>query len=113
MPRRILLVLPLLLTAFLVHTPIASREPFVPKTKTKVPAWDTRGFGTLPWQGVACLDVNDDASRIVVGTIAPSGDPNILLLDGDGKLVRQQNAGQRWIEQIAVNSEGDNLRATL
>jgi hypothetical protein len=42
-----------------------------PAPKTGVPRWDARGAGRLAWQGVACLDVNDDATRIDLGTIAP------------------------------------------
>jgi hypothetical protein len=81
MRTRTLIVLPLLLaTVALVRA--EAREPSEPKTK--VPRWDARGVGPLPWQGVACLDVNDDVTRIALGTIAPSGDPNVLLLDGDG-----------------------------
>src|SRR5262249_38886534 len=78
----------------------------LPAADTKVPRWDARGVGPLPWQGIACLDVNDDATRIILGTIAPAGDPNVLLLDGDGKLLRQQRAGQRWINQVALGEAG-------
>jgi metallo-beta-lactamase class B len=86
---------------------VGAREPTAPKTK--VPAWDARGVGPLPWQEIACIDVNDDASRIAIGTIAPPGDPNVILLDGNGKVLRAQHAGQRWIEQVAL--EGDAIRA--
>src|SRR5579871_5300803 len=109
MRTRSLLTLPLLLAAFLSGGPGESREPSGPKTK--VPPWDARGVGALPWQGVACLDVNDDATRIALGTIAPPGDPNVLLLDGDGRLVRQQHAGQRWVNQVALGADGDTLHA--
>jgi hypothetical protein len=47
--------------------------------------------------------------RIALGTIALAGDSNVLLLDGDGKLLRQQRAGQRWINQVAVGTS--ELRA--
>jgi metallo-beta-lactamase class B len=83
--------------------PTSAREPAA--RKTKVPRWDARGVGPLAWQGVACLDVNDDATRIALGTIAPAGDPNVLLLDGDGKLLRQQRAGQRWINQVTLGTD--------
>ncbi len=82
---------------------LGAKEP--PAPKTRVPRWDARGVGPLAWQGVACLDVNDDATRIVLGTIAPPGDPSVLLLDGDGKLLRQQRAGQRWINQVALGAD--------
>jgi hypothetical protein len=64
---------------------LGAKGPAAPKTS--VPRWDARGVGPPAWQGVACLDVNDDATRIALGTIAPPGDPNVLLLDGDGKLL--------------------------
>src|SRR5262245_2903571 len=102
------LVLPLA-AALLATAPAQAGEPDGPKTK--VPAWDARGVGPLPWQGVACLDVNDDATRIALGTIAPPGDPNVLVLDGDGKLLRQQHAGQRWINQVALTTDADTVRA--
>lgn len=76
-----------------------------PGAKTRVPAWDARGVGPLPWQGIACLQANDDLSLVSVGTIAPPGDPNVLLLDGAGQLVRTFSAGERWIDQIALDAE--------
>jgi hypothetical protein len=87
--------------------PAPAREPNA--LQTKVPRWDARGVGPLAWQGVACLDVNDDATRIAHGTIAPAGDPNVLLLDGNGKVLRQERAGQRWINQVAFGTD-DMLR---
>src|SRR4029077_4521882 len=83
--------------------PSAERKPAA--RETKVPHWDARGVGPLGWQGVACLDVNDEATRIALGTIAPAGDPNVLLLDGNGKLLRQEHAGQRWINQVALGTD--------
>ena len=62
---------------------------------TSVPAWDASGLGPLPWQGIACVDVNDDASRIAVGTIASPGDPNVFVFDAEGGIVVQQAVGQR------------------
>jgi metallo-beta-lactamase class B len=76
-----------------------------PRPQSRVPRWDARGCGPLPWQAVACLDINDDATRIVLGTIAPFGDPNVLVLDGNGKILRQERAGQRWIDQVAMTAE--------
>jgi metallo-beta-lactamase class B len=102
---------PVLIGLFLVGPltlpPLAAREPSAPATK--VPRWDARGVGPLPWQGVACLDIDSQAFAIAVGTIAPPGDPNVLLLDGDGKVIRQQHAGQRWIN--AVGLDGGVIRA--
>jgi glyoxylase-like metal-dependent hydrolase (beta-lactamase superfamily II) len=103
MRMRALIILSLLLGTVALPT-LAAREPSGPATK--VPPWNARGLGPLPWQGIACLDVNEDASRIALGTIAPPGDPNVLLLDGDGKVVRQQSAGQRWINQVALGADG-------
>ena len=97
----------LIVLMVLAFAPVGAAEPAAPKTK--VPRWDARGVGPLPWQGIACIDVNNDATRIALGTIAPAGDPNVLLLDGDGKLIRQQHAGQRWINQVAL--DGDEIRA--
>jgi len=63
----------------------------------------------LPWQSISCLDIDSQAFAIAVGTIAPPGDPNVLLLDGDGKLLRQQHAGQRWLNAVAL--DGGVIRA--
>jgi glyoxylase-like metal-dependent hydrolase (beta-lactamase superfamily II) len=88
-----------------------SAEVRAEEKPTRVPRWDARGVGPLPWQGISCLDVNADASRIAIGTIAPAGDPNVLLLDGEGRVIRAQHAGQRWIERVAIGPEEDVLRA--
>ena len=102
--RRAALLLPaLLLAAPRPAEPARARQPAA--RETKVPRWDARGVGPLPWQGIACLDVNDDATRIALGTIAPAGDPNVLLLGADGQLLRQQRAGQRWINQVALGAD--------
>jgi glyoxylase-like metal-dependent hydrolase (beta-lactamase superfamily II) len=106
MRARALLGLQLLLGTVSL-APLAAREPSAPATK--VPRWDARGVGPLPWQGVACLDIDSQAFAIAVGTIAPPGDSNVLLLDGAGKVVRQQHAGQRWIN--AVGLDGGVIRA--
>lgn len=79
--------------------------------RTSVPRWDASGLGPLPWQGIACLDASDDATRIAVGTIAPLGDPSVLLRDGDGRLLRQAAVGQRWIDQIVLEPKTDLVRA--
>ncbi|HEV3142997.1 MAG TPA: MBL fold metallo-hydrolase [Gemmataceae bacterium] len=71
--------------------------------RSGVPAWDARGVGNLSWQGIACLDVSDDGKEIAVGTIAPPGDPNVIVLDERGKVVRQYQVGQRWINQVAFD----------
>jgi metallo-beta-lactamase class B len=108
MPRRSLSVFLTCLVLLAAILPATAREP-APQ-QTKVPPWDARGVGPLAWQGVACLDVNDGGTRIALGTIAPAGDPNVLLLDGNGKLLRQQRAGQRWINQVALGTD-DVIRA--
>jgi metallo-beta-lactamase class B len=108
MLKRVVKVLSVLL-AVAILARVEAREPSAPETR--VPRWDARGVGPLAWQGISCLDVNDDATRIAVGTIAPPGDPNVLLLDGEGKLLRQQSAGQRWINQVTLTADGDPLRA--
>jgi glyoxylase-like metal-dependent hydrolase (beta-lactamase superfamily II) len=105
MCMRAWILLPLLLG---LATPVLpSQEPAA--QPTKVPRWDTRGVGPLPWQGIACLDIDSVAGWIAVGTIAPPGDPNVIVLDGDGKVIRQQHAGQRWIN--AVGLDGGVIRA--
>ena len=40
---------------------------------SRVPRWDARGVGRAPRQGVACLDVSEDARFIAVGTAALPG----------------------------------------
>jgi squalene-hopene/tetraprenyl-beta-curcumene cyclase len=87
-------------------------EPPTPaKRSSAVPAWDARGAGPLPRQGVACLDFAEDTGCIALGTIAPPGEPNVLLLDAAGNLVRAVSVGQRWIGQVAVDRTGQLLHA--
>ena len=78
---------------------------------TAVPAWDVRGLGQLPWQGISCIDLSHDGRWLAVGTIAPPGDPNVFLLDADGQLVRTAQAGQRWLQQVAIDRTGQILHA--
>ena len=73
------------------------------------PAWDVRGTGPLPVHGVSSLWVRED--RIVIGTIASPGDPNVLVLDGEGKLAAHYSVGQRWIENAFEFSEGGLMGA--
>jgi metallo-beta-lactamase class B len=91
----------LLLIAVLVQ-PVAAQDA----AKSRVPKWDARGVGPLPRQGIACLDVRDDGA-VLVGTIAPSGDPNVHLLDNKGKLVASYTVGQRWIDSVAFGPNGE------
>ncbi len=74
------------------------------------PKWDASSLGALPWQGIACLDVTDDATRVAVGTIAPPGDPNVFVLDAEGRVLVEQSVGQRWIDQVAVDSDRGVVR---
>jgi len=86
----------------------SSHAQFPPAPKpasSAVPSWDARGVGPLPWQGIACLDVTDDGKLIAVGTIALAGDPNVIVLDDKGKVIRQFAVGQRWINQVAFDGE--------
>ena len=71
------------------------------KKPAKAPAWDARGLGKLPRMGITSLDVSDDGKEIVVGTIAAFGDPNVIVLDDIGKIVRQYKVGQQWIDNVA------------
>jgi glyoxylase-like metal-dependent hydrolase (beta-lactamase superfamily II) len=82
-----------------------------PPARSSVPAWYARGLGPLPWQGVSCLDLDDGGRWLAVGTIAPPGDPNVFLLDDEGRLVRTAEAGQRWLQQVAVDQTGKLLYA--
>jgi metallo-beta-lactamase class B len=67
----------------------------------KPPQWDARGVGPLPRMGITSLDVSDDGKEIVVGTIAPFGDPNVIVLSDSGKIARQYKVGQQWIDSVA------------
>jgi metallo-beta-lactamase class B len=51
--------------------------------------------------GITSLDVSDDGKEIVVGTIAAFGDPNVIVLDNAGKIVRHYKVGQQWIDNVA------------
>jgi hypothetical protein len=74
---------------------------------SRVPRWDARGLGPIPRQAIACLDVND-AGEVAVGTIAPSGDPNVVRLGGDGRVRASHAVGQRWISHVALARGGDS-----
>lgn len=77
--------------------PLAAQE-----TKpTAPPPWDTRSVGPLPRMGITSLDVSDDGKELVVGTTAAFGDPNVVVLDAGGKVVRQYRVGQQWIDSVA------------
>jgi hypothetical protein len=77
----------------------------VVNAQSKVPQWDAGGVGLLPQQGIACLDVAADGT-IVVGTIAPAGQPNVFALDATGRLISRHEAGQRWIGEVAAVARG-------
>ena len=77
-----------------------------PQKESRVPAWDARGLGPLPWQGIACADLSDDGRFIALGTIALPGDMNVFVLDENGKLLRQHSAGKRWINEVAAGDAG-------
>lgn len=77
----------------------------VDHVQAQPPAWDTKGTGPLPRQGIACLDVAPDGT-IVVGTIAPAGQPNVFSLDAAGTLISQHAVGQRWIGEVVAIANG-------
>jgi metallo-beta-lactamase class B len=77
--------------------PLAAQEA----KATKPPRWDASGLGLLPRMGITSLDVADDGKEIVVGTIATFGDPNVIVLDDAGKIVRHYKVGQQWIDDVA------------
>ena len=74
--------------------------------KSQVPAWNLRGVGPLPWQGIACADVSPDGRFVALGTIAPVGDPQVFVLDAHGTVSAQYRAGERWINEVAISHEG-------
>lgn len=69
---------------------------------SRVPKWDARGLGPLPSHGISAMDVNSKGTRVVVGTTAMPGDPNVLVLSQDGLLVQSFRVGQRWIGQVVA-----------
>jgi metallo-beta-lactamase class B len=77
--------------------PLAAQEA----KATRPPRWDARGLGPLPRMGITSLDVSEDGKEIVVGTIAAFGDPNVIVLDDGGKIVRHYKVGQQWIDDVA------------
>lgn len=77
-----------------------------PVAATRVPAWNAAGLGQLPWQGISCTHLSPDGKWFAVGTIAPLGDPNVFLIDSQGKIVEQHAVGQRWIGEIAAGGGG-------
>ena len=83
-----------------------------PLAKSLAPPWDLRGPLNLPGQGIACADMTPDGRFIAVGTIAPAPDPNAFLLDENGKLVEQQTAGLRWVNEVVVGPGGGWWGAT-
>src|SRR5262249_18268446 len=91
---------PILLTCLLAwvgSAPVAAQEA----KAARPPRWDARGAGPLPRVGITSLDVSADGKEVVVGTIAAFGDPNVIVLDGAGKVVRHYKVGQRWIDDVA------------
>jgi metallo-beta-lactamase class B len=69
--------------------------------EANTPRWDARGVGPLPRMGITSLDISDDGKEIAVGTIAAFGDPNVIILSDAGKIVRQYQVGQQWIDSVA------------
>src|SRR5262245_22475505 len=77
----------------------------------KPPPWDARGVGPLPRMGISCLDVSDDGKEIAVGTIAPFGDPNVIVISVSGEILRQFRVGQQWIDSVAFVAGTKDLLA--
>jgi hypothetical protein len=61
--------------------------------------------------GITSLDVSDDGKEIVLGTIAAFGDPNVIVLDDAGKIVRHYKVGQQWIDDVAFLPGGKEVIA--
>src|SRR4051794_30804458 len=90
----------ILMTCLLVGVgsePLAAQEA----KATNPPPWNASGVGPLPRMGITSLDVSDDGEEVVVGTIAAFGDPNVIVLDEAGKVVRHYKVGQQWIDDVA------------
>ena len=79
--------------------------------KAVPPRWDAGGIGPLPRQGIACVDMSADGRFVAVGTIAAPGDPSVFLLDANGGIAAQHEAGLRWIDQVAVGNAGQFIAA--
>src|SRR5262245_24223919 len=89
----------LLITCLLLclpTVPLGAQEAKAPRP----PRWDARGLGPLPRMGITSVDVSDDGKEIVVGTIAAIGDPNVIVLDDAGRIVRHYKVGQQWIDDV-------------
>ncbi len=97
LPHAVFLVVVLSLSALLASASAASAAG-----PTRVPAWNARGLGPLPAQGIASADMTDDGSLVAVGTGAPPGVPNVLVLHA---------AGQRCISEVALADGGTFLSA--
>jgi metallo-beta-lactamase class B len=80
--------------------------------EAKLPRWDASGVGPLPRMGITSIDVSDDGKEIAVGTIAPFGDPNVIILSDAGKILRQYQVGQQWIESVAFVAGTSDVLAT-
>ena len=84
----------------------ATEPAIAANTISAAPQWNARGPGLIPWQAIACVDLAADGSRIALGTLALPGDPNVYLLDGNGKVLSQFTAGMRGPEQVVLADQG-------
>src|SRR5437762_1743174 len=82
-----------------------------PAANSRVPAWDAAGLGQLPWQGISCAYLTADGNRVAVGTMAPRGDPNVFLIDSEGKIIEQHAVGMRWIGEVCASDGGEVVAA--
>ena len=66
--------------------------------QSRVPRWDARGLGPLPWQGIACLDATEDGRVVpdagVVENVQRGDDVITLGRKADVVQVPQDDAGQ-------------------
>jgi len=92
---------------------LASNLHADPKIPTKAPAWDAGGLGLPPWQGPSALQVSPDGKRVVIGTIAPAEDPNVIVLDDSGKVAAHYAVGQQWIEKVDTLPDGGSVLALV
>ncbi|HTU22910.1 MAG TPA: hypothetical protein VMG10_33035 [Gemmataceae bacterium] len=58
--------------------PLTAQQPSRPATK--IPRWDARGVGPLPWQGITCLDT--DAERTAASRQMPPRNKRLMFSSG-------------------------------
>ena len=73
--------------------------------ESRVPRWDARGSGPLPWQGIACLD-HRERPLPRRGHHRPGRRPESVPPRRRRPIVGQHRAGHRWINEVTVSNDG-------